>query len=91
MARVEVGLRVVQLQRSLAARGTELEDALAHVNRLERLLPICSRCKRIQSGEAWHELEGFLASSTGVRFSHGACPVCAAQWLEEDGLKPQDR
>src|SRR6185503_12769798 len=39
VARVEVGLRVVQLQRSLSARVTELEDALTHVNRLERLLP----------------------------------------------------
>jgi phosphoserine phosphatase RsbU/P len=87
VARVEVGLRVVQLQRSLAARVTELEDALAHVNRLERLLPICGRCKRIQSGEGWHDLENFLTSSAGVRFSHGACPVCAEQWLEEDGLK----
>jgi DNA-binding response OmpR family regulator len=86
VARVEVGLRVVQLQRSLAARVAELEDALAHVNRLEQLLPICGRCKRIQSGEAWHDLEGFLASSTGVRFSHGACPVCAQHW-EEDAFK----
>ena len=89
VARVEVGLRVVQLQRSLAARVAELEDALAHVNRLERLLPICGHCKRIQSGEDWHELENFLASSAGVRFSHGACPVCAEQWLDEDGLKGQ--
>ena len=75
VARVEVGLRVVQLQRSLSARVTELEDALAHVNRLERLLPICATCKRIQSGEDWHELEGFLASNAGVRFSHGAWPT----------------
>ena len=75
-------------QRSLSARVTELEDALAHVNRLERLLPICGRCKKIQSGEDWHDLEHFLASSAGVRFSHGACPVCAEQWLAEDGYKP---
>jgi DNA-binding response OmpR family regulator len=86
VARVEVGLRVVQLQRSLAARVVELEEALAHVNRLEQLLPICARCKRIQSGEGWHDLEGFLASSAGVRFSHGACPVCAQHW-EDDAFK----
>src|SRR5688572_22456213 len=85
VARVEVGLRVVQLQRSLATRVTELEEALAHVNRLEQLLPICARCKKIQSGDRWHDLEGFLASSTGVRFSHGACPGCAGAWLAEDG------
>ena len=86
VARVEVGLRVVLLQRSLAARVAELEEALTHVHRLERLLPICARCKRIQSNEQWHELEHFLASSAGVRFSHGACPVCAQLW-EDDGFK----
>ncbi len=87
VARVQVGLRVVQLQRSLSARVTELEQALAHVHRLEQLLPICGTCKRIQSGEAWHELEGFLSSNTGVRFSHGACPACAERWQDEDGVK----
>ena len=87
VARVEVGLRVVQLQRSLSTRVTELEEALAHVNRLERLLPICAQCKRIQSDDDWHDLEGFLASSAGVRFSHGACPVCAERWLQDEGLK----
>ena len=87
VARVEVGLRVVQLQRSLSTRVTELEEALAHVNRLERLLPICAQCKRIQSDDDWHDLEGFLASNAGVRFSHGACPVCAERWLRDEGLK----
>ncbi len=87
VARVEVGLRVVQLQRSLSARVTELEEALAHVNRLERLLPICAQCKRIQSDDDWHDIEGFLASNAGVRFSHGACPVCAERWLQDDGFK----
>jgi phosphoserine phosphatase RsbU/P len=87
VARVEVGLRVVQLQRSLSTRVTELEEALAHVNRLERLLPICAQCKRIQADDDWHDLEGFLASNAGVRFSHGACPVCAERWLQDEGLK----
>ena len=87
VARVEVGLRVGQLQRSLSARVTELEQALAHVNRLERLLPICAQCKRIQSDDDWHDIEGFLASNAGVRFSHGACPACAAQWLQDEAFK----
>jgi phosphoserine phosphatase RsbU/P len=86
-ARVHVGLRVVGLQRSLAARIQQLEDALTRVHNLEQLLPICAHCKRIRSGEGWHELEGFLSSSAGVRFSHGACPHCAEQWMTEGGLK----
>lgn len=87
VARVHVGLRVVALQRSLSTRVQQLEQALTRVHRLEQLLPICAHCKRIQSGESWHELEGFLSTSAGVRFSHGACPHCAAQWMAEGGLK----
>jgi DNA-binding response OmpR family regulator len=87
VARVEVGLRVVQLQRSLSARVTELEEALARVHSLEQLLPICARCKRIHSDESWHDLEHFLTSNAGVRFSHGACPVCAERWHDEDAFK----
>jgi phosphoserine phosphatase RsbU/P len=87
VARVHVGLRVVALQRSLSTRVQQLEQALTRVHRLEQLLPICAHCKRIQSGENWHELEGFLSTSAGVRFSHGACPHCAAQWMAEGGLK----
>ena len=87
VARVHVGLRVVGLQRSLAARIQQLEQALTRVHHLEQLLPIFAQCKRILSGENWHELEGFLSTSAGVRFSHGACPHCAEQWMAEGGLK----
>ena len=87
VARVHVGLRVMGLQRSLSARVTQLEAALSRIHNLEQLLPICATCRRIKSGEGWHEVEGFLSSSAGVRFSHGACPKCAESWLAEAGLK----
>ena len=88
VARVHVGLRVMGLQRSLSGRVKELEAALSRIHNLEQLLPICATCKRIRSGEGWHEVEGFLSSSAGVRFSHGACPTCAESWMAEAGLKP---
>jgi DNA-binding response OmpR family regulator len=87
VARVHVGLRVVGLQRAVATRVRQLEDALTRVHNLEQLLPICAHCKRIHSDNGWHEVEGFLTSSAGVRFSHGACPTCATAWLAEAGLK----
>lgn len=40
-ARFRVATLVVQLQTQLTARVHELEATLAHVDRLERLLPIC--------------------------------------------------
>ncbi len=48
-ARVQVGVRVVELQRRLAERVQELEDALTRVKQLCGLLPICAYCKKIGS------------------------------------------
>jgi phosphoserine phosphatase RsbU/P len=47
-ARVDVGVRAVELQDMLRRRLMELEEALSHVHRLQGLLPICCYCKRIR-------------------------------------------
>lgn len=41
-ARVQVGVRVIELQQRLAERVRELETALSQVNRLSGMLPICA-------------------------------------------------
>jgi DNA-binding response OmpR family regulator len=76
-ARVRAGLRVASLQRSLAERVRELEDALARVHRLQGLLPICSYCKRIRTDENyWQQVEEYIADRSAARFTHGICPGC---------------
>ncbi len=47
-ARVQVGVRIVELQAKLAGRVRELEGALEHVKQLQGILPICSYCKKIR-------------------------------------------
>jgi DNA-binding response OmpR family regulator len=44
-ARVTAGLRIVGLQQNLADRLAALEEALARVQALQGLLPICAWCK----------------------------------------------
>ena len=79
-ARVQVGGRIVALQRGLADRVRDLEDALAQVTKLRGLLPICAWCKSVRSdGDYWQSVEGYLAESGDVRVSHGICPGCAAR------------
>ena len=79
-ARVRVGERIVALQRGLADRVRDLEDALAQVTKLRGLLPICAWCKSVRSdGDYWQSVEGYLAESGDVRVSHGICPDCAAR------------
>ena len=85
LARVRVGVQMVGLQAELAARVHELEDALARVNQLQGLLPICSYCKCIRDDtNHWHQVEQYVKSHSEAKFSHGICPGC---W--EDVVKPQ--
>jgi CheY-like chemotaxis protein len=76
-ARIQVGVRLVELQQSLADRVTELEQALANVRRLQGLLPICAYCKRIRGdGDYWEQVERYISAHSAAQFSHSICPEC---------------
>lgn len=89
-ARIRVGERVVRLQSDLALRVKELEQALGEVKRLQRLLPICSYCKKVRDDQNyWQAVESYLSAKTDVQFSHGICPDCfrqAASELRRSGI-----
>jgi len=76
-ARVNVGVHVLRLQTDLADRVRELEVALAQVQTLQGLLPICSYCKMIRDDHNyWQRVETYLLDHTTLRFSHSICPGC---------------
>lgn len=76
-ARVQVGAQVLELQKNLADRVGELEDALAQVKQLQGLLPLCSYCKNIRDEQNyWQRLDSYLMEHADVMFSHGICPDC---------------
>jgi sigma-B regulation protein RsbU (phosphoserine phosphatase) len=78
-ARVQVGVRVLTLQKNLAERVEELQAALSNVKQLRGLLPICSYCKRIRGDDQyWQQLEGYIAEHSDAQFSYGICPTCDA-------------
>jgi sigma-B regulation protein RsbU (phosphoserine phosphatase) len=75
--RLEVGVRMVELQQSLAKRVRDLEEALAHVRQLQGILPICSYCKKIRDDQNyWHQVENYISTYSDTRFSHSVCPDC---------------
>jgi phosphoserine phosphatase RsbU/P len=61
-ARLRVAERILGLQR--------------HADRLERLLPICTYCKKIRDGEEWVSVEEFLGRETSREVTHGICSHC---------------
>jgi phosphoserine phosphatase RsbU/P len=76
-ARVQVGVRIVELQQSLADRVKALEEALARVKQLQGLLPICSYCKKIRDDQNyWQQVENYISEHSEAQFSHSICPDC---------------
>lgn len=72
-----------QNENMLRDKINELEKALAHISRLEGILPICSHCKKIRLENAdpkiqenWIPIESYLSTRTEAMFSHGICPEC---------------
>jgi phosphoserine phosphatase RsbU/P len=76
-ARVQVGVRIVELQHSLADRVKALEEALTRVRQLQGLLPICAYCKKIRDDRNyWQQVESYISDHSEAQFSHSICPEC---------------
>lgn len=73
-------LELVQRVKSalrLEKQRQELEAAATQIRSLEKLLPICSYCKKIRSdNNYWQEVEGYISEHTDTIFSHSICPDC---------------
>jgi PAS domain S-box-containing protein len=65
----------------------ELQSALAEIQTLRGIIPICSYCKKIRNDEGvWNQLEAYIHAHSRAVFSHGICPECfAKQMAEIDG------
>lgn len=75
--RIGVGTKMLSLQKALAARVEELEEALAQVTQLQGILPICSYCKQVRDDQNfWQKVEDYISAHADVQFSHGICPRC---------------
>jgi DNA-binding response OmpR family regulator len=81
-ARLNVAAQMVAVQRSLAERVRELEQALAQIKQLRGLLPICAWCKKIRDDHNyWRQVDDYLRRHTDAQFSHSICPDCFQRQL----------
>lgn len=73
---LELVLRVKSALRLEYARQS-LEAAAAKISSLEKLLPICSYCKKVRTDKNyWQEVEVYISEHTDTMFSHSICPDC---------------
>jgi hypothetical protein len=83
---VKKNLLLEKLRRELDARIAELEATLARVRQLEGIITICAYCKKIRDDQdSWGRLEHYISQHSEAKFSHGICPACLANCLEELG------
>lgn len=76
-ARLDVGVRMVEIQQVLHKKVYELEAALGQVKQLQGILPICSYCKQVRDDKNyWQEVDAYVSSHSEAEFSHGICPDC---------------
>ncbi len=83
-ARLHAAQRVLNLERALAKKVADLEQALDEVKTLRGLLPICMYCCSIRhTDEAWERIEAYISEHSEVEFTHSICPTCY-----DDRVKP---
>ena len=65
------------------------QAALAEVQSLRDILPICSYCKHVRDDQDyWQSVEAYVSRHMNTRFSHSICPDCFERIVEpqlEDG------
>lgn len=62
---------------------TRLTTALAEVDTLRDILPICSYCRRVRDDtDYWDTVESYITNNTKTLFSHGICPTCYENEVE---------
>ncbi len=61
----------------------ELQQALAEVDELRAILPICSYCRHIRDdANFWQSLEHYVGRHLNAQFSHAICPSCMESRVE---------
>jgi K+-sensing histidine kinase KdpD len=79
-----IAIENANLYQELEDYKNELQEALGNVKKLSGLLPICASCKKIRDDKGyWHQVEAYIKEHSEASFSHGVCPECAKQMLDE--------
>lgn len=84
-ARIQVGVRMINLQNELEEHIKKLEEAMSEVRQLQGFLPICAYCKKIRTDDDyWEQVEKYISKRSNIQFSHGICPECYTKIMKEE-------
>lgn len=76
-ARVRIGERLIRLEWESKHQAEQLRRAADLAQHMERLLPICPRCRRVRTSSSyWEEVNTFLRDRESELPQVSACPGC---------------
>jgi CheY-like chemotaxis protein len=82
---VEIGLYKAKMDAERERLITELQEALAKVETLNGLLPMCAWCKNIRNDEGyWQTVEQYISEHSKAEFTHGICLDCVKKFFPEN-------
>ncbi len=56
----------------------DLQNALSEIKKLQGIIPICSKCKKIRDDKGyWNQIESYIQRHSEAEFSHSMCPDCS--------------
>jgi CheY-like chemotaxis protein len=70
----------MERKKSMHQKGELLADlngALAEIEALKKVIPICAWCAKIRNGQGeWQPLENYIKKKGGADLNNGICPEC---------------
>ncbi len=77
---------------------TSLMQQKERLKKLERLLPICSYCKKIRDDSGkdhgqgeWITVEKYISQLTDTDLTHGICPECHKKVMAEIKSRAEEK
>lgn len=74
---IEMAIYKNSMEKERQKLTNKLRDALARIETLEGLIPICAWCKKVRDDQGfWQQIENYISEHSTAVFSHGMCPDC---------------
>lgn len=77
IARIQSAYRLKRETAENEQHISDLQTAIENLETLNKLMPICGRCKRIRDDQGyWNQVEKYIGERSFAEFTHGLCPEC---------------
>ncbi len=77
LARHDILMESLRLNKELSLRNKLLEESLSEIEVLRGIIPICANCKNIRDDQGyWRKVEDYFKQHADIQFTHSMCPDC---------------